>query len=939
MIAPLRQTISKPALARAPVRTGLLQRKCACGGTPGPTGECEECSKKKRFGLQAKLKVNKPSDIYEQEADRVAEAVVNGKTTGRPPISSLGSGSAVQRQEPAKPKTEEEKYKEAAKKVGEAFLETAPGKEIKKKAEELGDAFIATLPGKIITGAGVAGAIATLAATHKELPIGIPEIPLDKIKPGLKMKITYEGPVDKPTKVMATFSFPLPGGKSSEKKPKLTESEKFRAETARMAAEQAKFREGLKSPEEKAAEEKMLYSYVASRMLRPDQLTPRVSPLSFGVAGEHLGFKPLTLSRGAIGPWSPPFKLTGEAPATESATKEEPKKKEEESLQRKAAGGHEISAVPPIVDQVLQSSGQPLDAATRAFMEPRFGYDFSQVRVHANDAAARSARSVNAIAYTVGNRIAFDTGRLAPDTREGRKLLAHELAHTLQQAERSTADAKRISDGRDPAEQEADRGACDVMAGRPAAVAAHANAQTLYRQPKSAAEKEVKEEGGEAVPAKDIFAGTMITEIIISLARKRVGFRWAMGMILGAVDTDLKPGKYELKPDVANQKWVIEKPSVKSGLRFDVDLEGARPWTLSYPETVPLTVVAGAKEPKPTAKFDPQRDLADPLWLYEGSPENLEVKPVSGIDDFESTTYDFSYRSDKGGLSKWLRVSYRDNTIKDINIDSITEATPKLWAVRRKVLIAMDDYTSMFILEFAFPAVFMIITINPLGIPQAGKGAKYTATARRFSKVSGEEIVEPPVKAGEPGAKAGEPVPKTVPKVEEVIPKGAPPAGGGAGGPAPKGARILVVGAETEAEFAYALERTAAGQRVTVVNPRATEAADAYSKAGGNFIKGKIESLPKEPVFDLIREDFPYPTGKHLRTIESVSERLARLKSGGRWVIITEEAEEFLPTLESAARSKGAKVTTYPVPAAHEGTPQSSYPKGHSRFTVIVEKP
>ena len=62
----------------------------------------------------------------------------------------------------------------------------------------------------------MAGAVATLAATHKELPIGIPEIPLDKIKPGLKMKITYEGPVDKPTKVVATFSIPL----GREKRPR-----------------------------------------------------------------------------------------------------------------------------------------------------------------------------------------------------------------------------------------------------------------------------------------------------------------------------------------------------------------------------------------------------------------------------------------------------------------------------------------------------------------------------------------------------------------------------------------------------------------------------------------------------------------------------------------------------------------------------------------------
>jgi hypothetical protein len=406
-----------------------LQRKCACGGTPGPTGECEEC-KRKRLALQPKLVVNQPGDRYEQEADRVADAVVRGATSSRPSISSLGHGSAVQREEPAKPKTEEEKYKEAAKKVGEAFLETPPGKEIKKKAEELGDAFISTLPGKVITGAAVAGAVATLAATHKGLPIGIPEIPLDKIKPGLKMKITYEGPVDKPTKVMATFSFPLGGGKAREKKPALTESEKFRAETARMAAEQAKFREGLKTPEEKAAEEKMLYSYVASRMLRPDQLTPRTSPLSFGVAGEQLGFQPvapLPGPRSSSGPWVPDFTLSGETRA------EEPKKKEEETVQRKASSDRELSTVPPIVDEVLQSAGQPLDPATRVFMEERFGHDFGQVRIHTDARAGESARSVNALAYTVGSHVAFAQGAFAPGSPTGRQLLAHELTHVLQQ--------------------------------------------------------------------------------------------------------------------------------------------------------------------------------------------------------------------------------------------------------------------------------------------------------------------------------------------------------------------------------------------------------------------------------------------------------------------------------------------------------------------------
>ncbi|MET0646931.1 MAG: DUF4157 domain-containing protein [Pyrinomonadaceae bacterium] len=88
---------------------------------------------------------------------------------------------------------------------------------------------------------------------------------------------------------------------------------------------------------------------------------------------------------------------------------------------------------PPVVGEVLNSPGRPLDEATRAFMEPRFGHDFSKVRVHADERAAESARSVGALAYTVGNNVVFNAGQFAPQTRPGLHLLAHELAHVVQQ--------------------------------------------------------------------------------------------------------------------------------------------------------------------------------------------------------------------------------------------------------------------------------------------------------------------------------------------------------------------------------------------------------------------------------------------------------------------------------------------------------------------------
>jgi hypothetical protein len=96
-------------------------------------------------------------------------------------------------------------------------------------------------------------------------------------------------------------------------------------------------------------------------------------------------------------------------------------------------GGHSERLVPPIVHEVLSTSGWALDPPARIFMESRLGHDFSAVRVHSDATAALSARAVGAHAYTVGHHVVFDAGRYAPSTADGRRLLAHELTHTIQQ--------------------------------------------------------------------------------------------------------------------------------------------------------------------------------------------------------------------------------------------------------------------------------------------------------------------------------------------------------------------------------------------------------------------------------------------------------------------------------------------------------------------------
>jgi hypothetical protein len=89
-------------------------------------------------------------------------------------------------------------------------------------------------------------------------------------------------------------------------------------------------------------------------------------------------------------------------------------------------------AVPTIVHKVLGSPGEPLGHEIRAYMEPRFRRDFSRVRIHTDSQAAESAGAVNALAYTVGRDIVFATGQYS-SSEPGRRLLAHELTHVIQQ--------------------------------------------------------------------------------------------------------------------------------------------------------------------------------------------------------------------------------------------------------------------------------------------------------------------------------------------------------------------------------------------------------------------------------------------------------------------------------------------------------------------------
>ena len=115
---------------------------------------------------------------------------------------------------------------------------------------------------------------------------------------------------------------------------------------------------------------------------------------------------------------------------------EEEEEEEEEPIMAKKTGGQTSQAGPDLGAQIrsLRGGGRPLPQSTRNFYELRFGYDFSQVRVYTGSKAAEAAREVNAQAFTIGRNVVFGAGQYAPDTASGKRLLAHELTHVIQQS-------------------------------------------------------------------------------------------------------------------------------------------------------------------------------------------------------------------------------------------------------------------------------------------------------------------------------------------------------------------------------------------------------------------------------------------------------------------------------------------------------------------------
>ena len=234
---------------------------------------------------------------------------------------------------------------------------------------------------------------------------------------------------------------------------------------------------------------------------------------------------------------------------------------------------------PGVVQEVLHSPGEPIEASTRAFFELRFGNDFSRVRVHTDARAAESAQVVKARAYAVGHDVVFAAGQYAPRTAAGRQLLAHELAHTVQQSGASAALASApalasvppISRPHAAAEREAHAAAEAVSGGLAFAVTPQPRQIARDAEPSPADQEQNEPEG----PHACVFSAE------IAKITTPVAVFDDMVMMRTDVDIEWKPPQSWLEPIKAmtycncacgEYRQYVKGHIIKNGQRFNIGL-------------------------------------------------------------------------------------------------------------------------------------------------------------------------------------------------------------------------------------------------------------------------------------------------------------------------------------------------------------------------------
>lgn len=286
-------------------------------------------------------------------------------------------------------------------------------------------------------------------------------------------------------------------------------------------------------------------------------------------------------------------------------------------------------SIPPIVREVLGSSGQPLDSVTRAFMEPRFGHDMSGVRVHSDAQAAESARAVNALAYTVGRDVVFGAAQYAPATARGRALLAHELAHVVQQASTSASHLLEIGDADSPAEREAAAAAQTLSTGQAG----------IQAQPHMPIQIARQRDGGPAAAGAPTTTPSRVNLVRVSCESNTIEFETNAGVYTyELVDCDIRDADYTATVKVTGSNVDFgappDAPASHARFRYSIAPGQPNPSTFLRGQTA-VHMVTGTVSRQPSSNRGP---ASGPSPGTGRGPQvcsrPLDFPPWTGLRDF-----------------------------------------------------------------------------------------------------------------------------------------------------------------------------------------------------------------------------------------------------------------------------------------------------------------
>jgi len=445
----------------------------------------------------------------------------------------------------------------------------------------------------------------------------------------------------------------------------------------------------------------------------------------------------------------------GECEACQRREREQQMKKEEpkkQAVQRAATGRAAVPATaPPVVGSVLNSPGRPLDSATRSYMEPRFGRDFSGVRVHTGPQAAESARAVNAHAYTVGQDIVFDHGKYDPGSQGGRQLLAHELAHTVQQQGlQRSADGIALGESKEyhRLEREADSVAQAVMGDFSVPpVTSRAPHPVVSRATKSK-DKDLDDDGKKptatsTAPTKDSSRDWKPVPANSPLAKAAVKQRAYGGPGVSPDIQAFNMGSLDLPADKGDVQKVWKDVADRGALQAIIDTAGE--------------VKAGLKQARPSPEQLRGKWLEKVKWDPADKEANWK-KITTPADTFEPTRanknpcqVDHILELQFGGGNNPENLQMLDGTEnmrsgRNIFADLKDKATKIRAAVKQESGTSPDD-----ILLYFDDVQQKGVTCGPCC--QAEKKAPSVGTLGKGESVAGEKGQEYPLQAGGPPSK------------------------------------------------------------------------------------------------------------------------------------------------------------------------------------------